>query len=79
MNAKQALGALYQALIGYNPFEDDPTCTAEEILDVLKTYPERQDALFPAIWAFDRMDFDIEDDLEREEMEIVQAAIAAVS
>ena len=37
---KSALAKQYVAKIGYNPFEDDPTITAEEVEQTLKEYDE---------------------------------------
>lgn len=35
---RDALGAEYAELIGYNPFEDDPTLSTDEVAAILAEY-----------------------------------------
>ncbi len=35
---RDALGAEYVELIGYNPFEDDPTISTGEVAEILREY-----------------------------------------
>lgn len=35
---RDALGAEYVELIGYNPFEDDPTISTDEVADILREF-----------------------------------------
>ena len=35
---QQEVGAAYKALIGYNPFEEDPNIKVEEVVDTLIEY-----------------------------------------
>lgn len=37
---RDALGAEYLTLIGYNPFEDDPTLTTDDVAEILREYKE---------------------------------------
>lgn len=37
---RDELGAEYLDLIGYNPFEDDPTLTTDEVAEILLEYKE---------------------------------------
>lgn len=36
--SRDALGALYAATVGYDPFEDDPAITAREVRQTLDSY-----------------------------------------
>lgn len=37
-NEKEALRREYVALIGYDPFEDDPSMTADEVWEIIADY-----------------------------------------
>ncbi len=38
MNIKESIAGEYENLIGYNPFDDDPTLSIEEVQQILNEY-----------------------------------------
>ena len=85
MNAKQALGRIYEAAIGYDPFSDDPEITSNEALLILQDWrveARKQSPGFDpasrfdaAIWQLERMDLDAPEELEGPALECIASAI----
>lgn len=44
LNSRAALGAEYVALVGYDPFEDEPNLTAQEVIDLIDEVTEEAKA-----------------------------------
>lgn len=81
MNAKQALAAVYQSVVGYDPFKDDPSIMPETVLFILQDYvAEGRDApagLRSAVWQLQRCDLHNDAELEGAALECIRAAMGA--
>lgn len=44
LNSRAALGAEYEALVGYNPFDDEPSLTAADVIQTIDEVTEEAKA-----------------------------------